>query len=284
MGTSTCTIFPADADESDNVLINLRHSRVKSSSAVLEDTLHIIGGKSTADNFYSSRTTESITTAIRDECKKDTKADGCVTDIGVADPPVPIFAHCAVNFDETIWIIGGMVGEIGEEIASSSVYKLEDGEWTGQEPLNEARQNHACEVLTINGTEVLIVVGGFGAADETGKTFILDTVEIYNSTSGGFDTSLQPFPHPAGAYGIAYNSLVATSEGKLWSLGGTYDNSRDMTQIYELDCSADVANCGNTTWTEKSIKLAPARRGKVAMLLPADYLCCEGDASCNDKI
>ena len=71
-----------------------------------------------------------------------------------------------------------------------TVYKLEDGEWTLQEPgLNEARQNHACEVLTINGTEVLIVVGGFGAADETGKTFILDTVEIYNSTSGGFDTS-----------------------------------------------------------------------------------------------
>jgi hypothetical protein len=33
---------------------------------------------------------------------------------------------------------------------------------------------------------------------------------------------------------------VATSEGKLWSLGGTYDNSRDMTQIYELDCSADL--------------------------------------------
>ena len=70
-----------------------------------------------------------------------------------------------------------------------TVYKLEDGEWMKQEPLNEARQNHACQVLTINGTEVLIVVGGFGAADETGKTFILDTVEIYNSTSGGFDTS-----------------------------------------------------------------------------------------------
>ena len=98
----------------------MRHSRVKSSSAVLEDTLHIIGGKSTADNFYSSRTTESITIAIRDECKKDTKADGCVTDIGLADPPVPIFAHCAINFDNAIWIIGGMVGEIGEEIASSS--------------------------------------------------------------------------------------------------------------------------------------------------------------------
>ena len=55
-----------------------------------------------------------------------------------------------------------------------------------------------------------------------------------------FLSGRQPFPHPAGAYGIAYNSLVATSEGKLWSLGGTYDNSRDMTQIYELDCSADI--------------------------------------------
>ena len=98
----------------------MRHRRVKSSSAVLGDTLHIIGGKSTADNFYSSRTTETITTTIRDKCREDTKADGCVTDIGVADPPVPIFAHCAVNFGETIWIIGGMVGEIGEEIASSS--------------------------------------------------------------------------------------------------------------------------------------------------------------------
>ena len=70
-----------------------------------------------------------------------------------------------------------------------TVYKLEDGEWMEQPPLNVARQNHACQVLTINGTEVLIVVGGFGAADETGKTFILDTVEIYNSTSGEFETS-----------------------------------------------------------------------------------------------
>ena len=30
----------------------------------------------------------------------------------------------------------------------------------------------------------------------------------------------QKFPHPTGAYGIAYNSMVATAEGKLLSLGG----------------------------------------------------------------
>ena len=51
-----------------------------------------------------------------------------------------------------------------------------------------ARYNHACEVLKIGNTEILIVVGGFND-DETGKTFILDTVEIYNSTSGEFETS-----------------------------------------------------------------------------------------------
>ena len=112
--------FKCNSKKCASLQINLRHSRVKSSSAVLEDTLYIIGGKSTEDHFYSSRTTETVTTAIRDECKTDTKADGCVTNIGVADPPVPIFAHCAVNFDNAIWIIGGMEGEIGEEAATNS--------------------------------------------------------------------------------------------------------------------------------------------------------------------
>ena len=62
--------------------------------------------------------------------------------------------------------------------------------------------------------------------------------------------------------------MVSTTEGKLWSLGGTYDNSHDMTQIYELDCSADVANCGNTTWTEKPVKLAPARHSDPKSIIP----------------
>ena len=69
-----------------------------------------------------------------------------------------------------------------------TVYKLEEGEWTLQQSLQEARYNHACEVLTIGDTEVLIVVGGFND-DETGKSFVLDTVEIFNSTSGEFETS-----------------------------------------------------------------------------------------------
>ena len=78
--------------------------------------------------------------------------------------------------------------------------------------------------------------------------------------------------------GIAYNSLVALPDGKVWSLAGTYDNSREMSQIYELDCGDDVANCPTAEWVlNESI---PFRSGKVAMLLPSEYLCCEGDSEC----
>ena len=77
--------------------------------------------------------------------------------------------------------------------------------------------------------------------------------------------------------GIAYNSLVALPSGKVWSLARTYDNS----QIYELDCGDDVVNCATAEWVlNESIALSKIRSGKVAMLLPSEYLCCEGDSEC----
>ena len=54
-----------------------------------------------------------------------------------------------------------------------------------------------------------------------------------------------------------------------------------MSQIYELDCGDDVANCPTAEWVlNESIALSRIRSGKVAMLLPSEYLCCEGDSEC----
>ena len=135
-------LFPEIYQNNNNNLlfkIPLRHSRVKSASVVLNEELYIIGGKSSTDNYYSKRTTEKITMAIRDACKTDAKAVGCKSDVGVADPPEPIYAHCAVNFDGKIWIIGGMTGESAEEKTSETVHTLEDGSWTEGPPLKIAR-------------------------------------------------------------------------------------------------------------------------------------------------
>ena len=91
------------------------------------------------------------------------------------------------------------------------------------------------------------------------------------------------FPHVANVAtnGIAYNSLVALPTGKVWSLAGTYDNSREMSQIYELDCGDNVENCATAEWVlNESTSLSKIRSGKVAMLLPSEYLCCEGDSEC----
>ena len=50
-----------------------------------------------------------------------------------------------------------------------------------------SRSNPACAVLNIGGNETIIVVGGFGAADETNKIPILDSVEIYNNATNAFE-------------------------------------------------------------------------------------------------
>ena len=52
---------------------------------------------------------------------------------------------------------------------------------------NISRSNPACAVLNIGGNETIIVVGGFGAADETNKIPILDSVEIYNNATNAFE-------------------------------------------------------------------------------------------------
>ena len=50
------------------------------------------------------------------------------------------------------------------------------------------RSNHACAVVKVDAeTETIVVVGGFGAADETDKIAILDSVEVYNPTTGEFE-------------------------------------------------------------------------------------------------
>ena len=81
--------------------------------------------------------------------------------------------------------------------------------------------------------------------------------------------------------GIAYISFVALPTRKVWSLGGTYDNSQEMSQIYVLDCGDNVENCPTAEWVlNESTALSKIRSGKVAMLLPSEYLCCEGDSEC----
>ena len=54
-----------------------------------------------------------------------------------------------------------------------------------------------------------------------------------------------------------------------------------MGQIYELDCGDNVENCATAEWVlNESTSLSKIRSGKVAMLLPSEYLCCEGDSEC----
>ena len=85
------------------------------------DEMYIIGGKSSDDNIYSPYTIEKVTKSIRNECDINEKAVGCLTE--AIDLSVPIFAHCAVIFDGSIWVIGGDSGDG----ATATVYKFTDG-------------------------------------------------------------------------------------------------------------------------------------------------------------
>ena len=70
--------------------------------------------------------------------------------------------------------------------------------------------------------------------------------------------------------------MVATSTGFL-SVGGTYDGTHDMTDIYEFVCEGSEPEkpCADGVWNSLTpITLSPARRGKVAWLIPKEYLQC----------
>ena len=88
----------------------------------------------------------------------------------------------------------------------------------------------------------------------------------------------EPAPHPVQSptYGLVFNSIVATNNGFL-TLGGSYDNIHDIKDIYQLDCQGDVTKCSAAKWEllESGATLLTARSGKVAILMPDEYLSCD---------
>lgn len=80
--------------------------------------------------------------------------------------------HASISFDDKIWIFGGFSsGEIGRDNYLEDVWSSEDGHnWkmlTDSAPWG-GRRGHSVVVLKNNGTESVLLIGGFSVDEETG--------------------------------------------------------------------------------------------------------------------
>ena len=81
--------------------------------------------------------------------------------------PFLIADHCMVKVGSHLAIIGGRLGthgDYGEGVTTNQVhfYDFETEEWTVGPNLTWARYDHACTTYEINGTEYIMVLGGYG--------------------------------------------------------------------------------------------------------------------------
>ena len=86
------------------------------------------------------------------------------------------FKHrcCFIPKTNQIMITGG-VGNDYLGINSTEIYNTEDGSITMASPMNIKRFGHGIGVITINGEDMLAVIGGFDGIRS------LDSVELYNT-------------------------------------------------------------------------------------------------------
>lgn len=188
-----------------------------------------------------------------------------------------------------IYAIGGMVGQLGNRLASSEVYDPGRNEWRPIARMPTARSSTGTAAVGDN----VYVIGGYA---ESGTT---DVVEIYDTradawrvndmplptkrfdmaiaamgpliyTAGGYDAgamntvevldtqtgrwaSLPPLPTPR----YAFQAVVV--DGKLWAMGGRNDTgATDVIEVYDP---------AKQVWTRGSAKLPEPLAGYGAVLV-----------------
>ncbi len=226
-----------DTDGGTTYLFDLMEQRHASGFTMRDDgTLWIAGGWS---GESSLRSTELVSTW------GSTKGP---------DLPVPLWGHCMLMVNSNTAMITG-----GKDYPTESwLYDLDadTGKWTSVPSMTTGRHGHACGILSVSGSQVVVVAGG---------RLAYQSVELWTVGSNRWIAG-PTLPIP-----ISYATSIGGQNGDSMIVAGGMDNGLNhLTHLYELRCSSQV----DCFWNKMEQSLKCGRARPVAMFVP-DYFCVE---------
>uniref|UniRef100_A0A6B0VDW2 Kelch repeat-containing protein n=1 Tax=Ixodes ricinus TaxID=34613 RepID=A0A6B0VDW2_IXORI len=159
-------------------------------------------------------------------------------------------AHGAIACLDKVYVFGGR-GRLGRALTSTEVYDPGSDSWKEVTPLDIARMAVGCAVVD----DKIFLVGGM--TPETGDLHrAVDRVDVYDVHSHTWSAG-EPLPKPRAFPG------AASVGGKLWLLGGCYDNSEPGLPLVSLR-DVDVLEPGGS-WQHRGCTVHSRHAAAVAV-------------------
>ncbi|EEC14657.1 hypothetical protein IscW_ISCW011124 [Ixodes scapularis] len=159
-------------------------------------------------------------------------------------------AHGATACLDKVYVFGGR-GRLGRALTSTEVYDPGSDSWKEVTPLDIARMAVGCAVVD----DKIFLVGGM--TPETGDLHrAVDRVDVYDVHSHTWSAG-EPLPKPRAFPG------AASVGGKLWLLGGCYDNSEPGLPLVSLR-DVDVLEPGGS-WQHRGCTVHSRHAAAVAI-------------------
>ena len=125
--------------------------------------------------------------------------------------PVPLFRHCQVQVDDTVFVIGGdkSPGDVSHHVYSLDVSNLNNSTWKSLNKLKTGRADPAC----VYRDGLIYVIGGYiYVDDEDGgiKRKYFNSTEIYNLKTAAWTEGpfLSPTMSTDGLHAINYQGQI----------------------------------------------------------------------------
>ena len=192
------------------------HLRLEGATAVVRDTVYLIGGVGAADTLSAIRTVDRLDQVGRN------------WSLGPELPSAVSHVQAAVIGDSTIWIAGGFLGRHGGP-PTAEVWRLDRrlGRWVPGPSLPEARGGGALVALG----DTLYYAGGWGTDR------VIDRGEVWQLLPRGTAwRSRTAMPIPRG------DAAAVAHDGRLILLGGHQSHDRtpvDLADTWAYDPRTD---------------------------------------------
>ena len=145
--------------------------------------------------------------------------------------PVPLFRHCQVQVDDTVFVIGGdkSPGDVSHHVYSLDVSNLNNSTWKSLYKLKTGRGDPAC----VYREGLIYVIGGYiYVNDEDGgiKRKYFNSTEIYNLKTAAWTEGpfLSPTMSTDGLHAINY-------QGQIYLYGGRFPSERTVFKLNQTN-------------------------------------------------
>jgi len=177
------------------------------------------------------------------------------------------YAHCAIKVGESAVIMtGGFIDEAGDVTDSviqySDIAPLRPVTEAVMTPLNEARAFHACGMFDSQGTQTLIVAGGYDFS------FQLDSTETYDYSNGGTNgtwITRSPLPSTRSAW------TGVNLAGTVYVVGGSHSDE-DFAIHYLDEVLVWNDNTTDGAWDNTNVNMKAEREYPGIAAVPLSFI------------